>query len=111
MHQCLLNIVSNAIDAIPPDRQGRVEVTTFRDGENRLCFKVLDNGVGMNREIKDKILKGMFSTKGSKGTGLGLLVVQKIVQEHQGKLEIDSKKGEGSEFLVSLPYLASTFPA
>jgi PAS domain S-box-containing protein len=111
MHQCLLNIVSNAIDAIPPDRQGRVEVTTFRDGENRLCFKVLDNGVGMNREIKDKILKGMFSTKGSKGTGLGLLVVQKIIQEHQGKLEIDSKKGEGSEFLVSLPYLASTFPA
>ena len=65
----------------------------------------------MSREIQDKILKGMFSTKGSKGTGLGLLVVQKILQEHQGKLEITSEEGKGSEFLISLPYLSSTFPA
>ena len=109
MHQCLLNLVSNAIDAIPQGRQGNVVIKTFRDEEGRLCFKILDNGTGMKREIQDRIFKGMFSTKGSKGTGLGLLVAQKIVKEHRGKLEIASEEGKGSEFLVSLPYLSATF--
>jgi len=105
MHQCLLNLISNALDAVPQDREGRVVVKAFRDGEDRLCFKVLDNGRGMSPEVQSKILKGMFSTKGSKGTGLGLLVVQKVVKEHQGTFEVESEEGKGSVFTVSIPCL------
>ncbi len=110
MNQCLVNLVSNAVDAIPPDQSGRIVITAFREGNNRIGFKVKDNGTGMNRDTHEKILKGMFSTKGSKGTGLGLLVVQKIVGEHQGILEVVSEKGKGSEFTVYLPHIPSLNP-
>jgi len=102
MHQCLLNLVSNAIDAIPSDKEGLITIEVSQDERKNLVLSVSDNGIGISQENQEKIFKGMFGTKGSKETGLGLLVVQKIVKEHQGILEIDSKEGAGTNFTIKI---------
>ena len=68
-----------------------------------IIFEVSDNGCGMDEEVKRKLFTSFFSTKGGKGTGLGLLVTQKIVKEHGGTIEVKSKQGEGSTFTVKIP--------
>jgi signal transduction histidine kinase len=66
-------------------------------------YQVLDNGCGMNAEIKKNIFKRFFSTKGSEGTGIGLMITKKIVDEHNGVIEVKSKEGAGSGFFIKLP--------
>ncbi len=102
----LVNLVTNALDALPPDRAGRIEMTATREGEG-LAFSVSDNGIGMSPEVQAKLFKGMFSTKGSKGTGLGLLSVQKAVREHGGRIEVASAQGEGTSIRISLPLVTA----
>jgi PAS domain S-box-containing protein len=101
-HQCLANLVRNAVEAIPRERKGIVTIGVEVDGD-RARFSVSDDGVGMSPKTIEKIKGGMYSTKGSKGTGLGLLVIQKIVSEHKGTLAIDSAEGEGSTFRIEIP--------
>ncbi len=107
IYRCLLNIVSNAIDACTSDenqdKEHRVQVTTRRETDGALTFQVSDNGCGMNEAVRRQIFGSLFSTKGSKGTGLGLLVTQKIVQEHGGSISVDSQPGKGSTFTIRLP--------
>jgi len=100
--QCLGNLVHNALEAIPPDRSGTVRVGYETKGD-RAVFTVIDDGVGMSPETIEKVRGGMYSTKGSKGTGLGLLVIQKIVTEHRGALTIQSEEGKGSVFRIEIP--------
>jgi signal transduction histidine kinase len=100
--QCMGNLVHNALEAIPPDRTGTVRVGYEAEGD-RAVFTVSDDGVGMSAETIEKVRGGMYSTKGSKGTGLGLLVIQKIVTEHRGILTIRSEEGKGSTFLIEIP--------
>ena len=109
IYRCLLNLVSNAIDACIncPDRPGRVEVRTAIENEWAARFDVSDNGCGMDEEIQKKVFSRFFSTKGSKGTGLGLLVTQKIVQEHDGIINFVSETGKGSTFTIRLPHRRS----
>ena len=106
IHNVLLNLMSNAIDACIFDTDKRkkwwVKVGTALDGET-IIFEVSDNGCGMDEEVKRKLFTSFFSTKGGKGTGLGLLVTQKIVKEHGGTIEVKSKQGEGSTFTVKIP--------
>jgi len=64
---------------------------------------VLDNGCGMNSRIKQNIFKRFFSTKGSAGTGIGLMITKKIIDEHDGQIEVESKEGDGSIFLIRIP--------
>jgi len=108
VHRILLNLVSNAVDAcifdLDETKQHKVRVGARLEGDNLIRFEVADNGCGMREEIKKKIFSAFFSTKGGKGTGLGLLVVQKLVQEHNGIIDILSELGEGSTFIVRLPY-------
>jgi PAS domain S-box-containing protein len=101
-HQCLTNLVRNAVEAIPEDREGTVTIESKVVGD-RALFTVSDDGTGMNPETIEKIKGGMYSTKGSKGTGLGLLVIQKVIEEHRGTLKIESEEGEGSTFLIDVP--------
>jgi len=104
MEACLTNLVSNGIDAaiLRDDKAGQVVISTYeKDGE--LIFEVSDNGTGMDSEIQRKVFTTFFTTKGGKGTGLGLLTTRKIVQEHGGKLEVDSEEGVGSTFRIRLP--------
>lgn len=107
IHRCILNLVSNAIDACMSDQNDRkahvVKVSTSGNKEGAVIFQVTDNGCGMDEEIKTQLFTSFFSTKGSKGTGLGLPVTQKIVQEHGGTLRVDSEPGKGSIFTIRLP--------
>lgn len=101
-HQALVNLLRNAAEAIPDDRPGHVRVE-LRSDEERATLTVSDDGQGMSPETIEKIQGGMYSTKGSKGTGLGLLVIQKIVSEHRGELSIESEEGRGSTFRIEIP--------
>jgi signal transduction histidine kinase len=75
---------------------------TFQQ-EDELVFEVTDNGSGMDWEVKGKVFTTFFTTKGNKGTGLGLLTTRKIVQEHGGRVEVASAPGEGATFRIRLP--------
>jgi PAS domain S-box-containing protein len=107
IHRCLLNLVSNAVDAIALDedegKEHLVQVTTRRERDGAVTFQVSDNGCGMDEAARKQIFSSLFSTKGSRGTGLGLLVTQKIVQEHGGTITVDSELGKGSTFVIRLP--------
>ena len=107
IHRCILNLVSNAVDACMSDQdEGKahlVKVSTRRDKDGAIIFQVSDDGCGMDEEVKKQLFTSFFSTKGSKGTGLGLPVTQKIVQEHGGTLRADSEPGKGSIFTIRLP--------
>jgi signal transduction histidine kinase len=104
IHSCLANLVSNAIDACrmsdPPG--GRI-VVSLREKEGSILYEVLDNGCGMDYEVKKKVFTTFFSTKGMGGTGVGLLTTRKIVQEHGGKIEFESMAGRGSRFTMVFP--------
>jgi signal transduction histidine kinase len=104
METCLTNLVSNGIDAavMREDPGGRVVLRT-REAEGDLMFEVADNGCGMDWEVKGKVFTTFFTTKGGKGTGLGLLTTRKIVQEHGGRIEVESSPGQGSLFRIRLP--------
>ena len=107
IHRCLLNLISNAIDACTLEGimsgNGQVKVKTSVPEGWALGFEVTDNGMGMDQKIQDKIFTGFFSTKGYQGTGLGLPVTQKIVKEHNGKLAFESEPGKGTTFTLLLP--------
>lgn len=101
---CITNLVSNAIDAamMREDKNGRVEVRT-KFKHSTLVIEVEDNGCGMDAEVIQNIFTTFFTTKGNKGTGLGLLTTNKIVKEHGGSLEVSSDLGKGSIFRIVLP--------
>ena len=107
IHQCLVNLVSNAIDACRPEicghEKGMVTVSTCSHPDWAVCFEVRDNGCGISDTDKEKIFTTFFSTKGADGTGLGLLNVQKIAREHRGCIEVESEPGKGSIFCLLLP--------
>lgn len=104
IYDALLNLVTNGMDAVPEDRRGRLIVHTERlDGQNVLRIDVIDNGAGISEENKAKIFNLFFSTKGGKGTGIGLAATKKIVMDHGGTIECESKAGHGTHFTVFLP--------
>ncbi len=107
IHRCLLNLVSNAIDAClfdpSKDKKWAVQVKTALGNDDMIRFEVSDNGCGMDEKVKKNLFTSFFSTKEGKGTGLGLLITQKIVQEHNGIITVESQLGEGSTFTIQLP--------
>lgn len=119
IHGVIVNLGSNAIDAcrFDPDRSKHFHVE-FRLGQDksavdgeRIFIEVSDNGCGMSEEVRGKIFSRFFSTKGGQGTGLGLLLARKMVDEHLGEITFSSKEGEGTTFRVSLPRRAPTSSA
>ncbi len=106
LHLALSNLVANAIDACKEDRQKTDHWVTLHvnSEENEVRFAVSDNGCGMSSEVKSHIFERFFSTKGVEGTGIGLLVVQKIVQEHGGTISFQSEWGKGSTFMLHFPF-------
>ena len=105
LHQAFLNLVHNALDAVE-DKTGAVTVATCYDSANRqVVVSVMDNGRGIEPDRLDEIFTPFYSAKGQRGTGLGLTVARKIVQEHRGTVEVVSKVGEGTTFTVTLPAL------
>jgi len=104
IHTCLTNLVSNAIDACQlSTREKSTVLLGVYENDGTLVFEVADNGCGMDYDIQKKVFTTFFTTKGGKGTGLGLLTTYKIVQEHGGRINVESTPGEGSIFRILLP--------
>jgi signal transduction histidine kinase len=101
----LLNLLENSLDACRSDRQK--ERHSIRVGARRaapwMVVEIEDNGIGMDRETRDKAFSLFFSSKGLKGTGLGLFISNKIVDKHGGEITVDSEPGRGTRFVVRLP--------
>jgi PAS domain S-box-containing protein len=108
LHRCLLNLVLNAIDVCifdwNTDKKHTVCVKSKLEDNDIIRFDVEDNGSGISDEVKGKMFSSFFSTKGSKGTGLGLLVTKKLVEEHSGTIDVTSSLGKGTTFTIKLLY-------
>jgi signal transduction histidine kinase len=109
LHRALLNIVSNALDAVAESESPRVVVRTKRepgepDGKEAwVRIEVEDNGTGIAPEKLGELFRPFVSTKGARGTGLGLAVSRKILREHGGDILVQSELGKGSIFTLRLP--------
>jgi PAS domain S-box-containing protein len=110
VHRCLLNLLSNAVDACAFDedisKHHQVGARTFLEPGERIRFEVEDNGAGMSETVKQRLFTSFFSTKGSRGTGLGLLVTRKLIEAHRGTIEVASELGRGTRFTFYLPFLS-----
>jgi signal transduction histidine kinase len=108
LHQCLANLVSNAVDACLFDentnKQWRVHIESTLEAHNLIRIDVSDNGAGMSKAVQDKIFSSFFTTKGHRGTGLGLLVTQKSVEENGGTIQVTSETGVGTTFTLQWPF-------
>jgi signal transduction histidine kinase len=105
IHSMLVNLMENAFDACRTDRAKSAHEVGFHvhRENNDVVFRISDNGIGMDRETKEKVFSLFFSSKGTEGTGLGLFIANKIAMKHGGKIEIDSTPGRGTCFMVSIP--------
>lgn len=109
MHRAILNVVTNAIDACEDIEDGRVIVATSYEQQAKCaCVRVDDNGEGIPAEDIAKIFSVFESRKGSRGTGLGLPVSQKILQEHGGDIRVESRPQTGSTFFLEFPAIIPT---
>lgn len=103
IRRCILNIVTNAIDACSASG-GTVTVQTEAPSDDPFArISIRDTGCGMSPETLAKLFTVFFSTKGSKGTGLGLPVTQKIIEEHGGRIDVASEPGKGTTFTLCIP--------
>lgn len=103
IHQVLMNLLNNALDAVE-EKSGLIRVTCRYDAEAReTVFEVIDNGPGVAETVRPHLFELFHSTKGNRGTGLGLAVAKKIVDEHEGSISVTSTPGEGTTFTVRLP--------
>jgi len=105
IQQVLLNLINNSVDAIHKKKKGKGEIsitTTYLKDKAQAELKIMDNGIGIPLEDMNKIFEPNFSTK-EKGHGIGLVTCKKIIENHKGKIYVESQKGKGSVFTVVLP--------
>lgn len=108
LHQVLMNLLINSLDAVEPQK-GLIRVVCRYDSENKqTAIEVIDNGVGIPPSMMNHMFELFHSTKGNRGTGLGLAVAKKIIDEHDGSISVKSKQGEGSTFTIRLPVYSAT---
>lgn len=115
IHSCLANFLANAIDACAwdpdADKTHRIRVSAKPLPQGGVTIAVADNGKGIATEDQPKILRSSFTTKGIRGTGLGLLLSRKVIDEHGGTIDFASTPGEGSTFTIELPAASAELPA
>jgi signal transduction histidine kinase len=108
IHRALLNILGNALDAVEEAEAPRVRVRAVREDDGTwVRLEVEDNGSGIAPEKLAEIFRPFVSTKGARGTGLGLAVSRKILREHGGDIVVTSEVGKGSVFALRLPWRVS----
>ncbi|MEY2564072.1 MAG: hypothetical protein QOH88_2265 [Verrucomicrobiota bacterium] len=105
LREVLTNLIFNAVDAMPEG--GRISLETSVEDDDAV-IRVRDSGTGMTESVRQRCLEPFFSTKGERGTGLGLSMVYGIVERHRGKLEIESAAGNGTTFIIRLPRAESS---
>jgi len=102
--QLMMNLCLNAVQAMPKEGELNIRLYKTRDRGHRVILEVSDTGIGMKKENLEKVFDPLFTTKApGKGTGLGLFVVKQIVEEYKGKIEVQSKPGQGTTFKISFP--------
>jgi signal transduction histidine kinase/FixJ family two-component response regulator len=101
----LINILDNALDACLEDDTKESHKIIFSAGQDQdnILLEITDNGIGMDRETRENLFTLFFSSKGNKGTGLGLFIAKKIIEQHGGTIAVDAKPGVGSRFKIVLP--------
>jgi signal transduction histidine kinase len=100
MREVLTSTIFNSIDALPEGGKIRI-VTRMRD--DRVEIKVIDNGVGMNEETKNRIFEPFFTTKKEKADGIALSLAHGIISRHNGETTVESQPGKGTTFTITLP--------
>ena len=100
IREALTNLVFNAVDAMPLGGRLTLATRTVDDGVE---LAVADNGVGMDEQTRRKCLEPFFTTKGERGTGLGLAMVYGVVRRHAATLNVESAPGEGTRFVLTFP--------
>ena len=109
LNQTFMNILNNAIYAVnakvyPEGERPTIGVKTEKEEDDWVTIKLSDNGIGMEEKTKKKLFEPFFTTKDvGEGTGLGMSIVFKIIERHGGKLIVNSRLGEGTEFIMTLP--------
>jgi two-component system NtrC family sensor kinase len=104
IHRAVLNIASNAIDAVHQIEGGAVVLQTGYDRDkDMMLVAISDNGPGIPDEQREIVFNLFESSKGSRGTGIGLPVSRKIIREHGGRIHIDTQPGAGTRFVLSWP--------
>ncbi len=102
LKQVFINLIKNAIEAMPGG--GIIEVSTESFFDNHILVSIQDHGMGIPKSVLKKLGEPFYTTK-EKGTGLGLMVTYKIIEEHAGWIEVESKEGEGTLFQIYLPII------
>ncbi len=102
LHQAIINLVNNAVDAVEPDIGAITIRCAYNPIEQTATIVVSDNGQGIDEESQRQIFQPFYSTKGQRGTGLGLAVTRKIIDEHGGRIELDTGPGAGTTFTIEL---------
>jgi PAS domain S-box-containing protein len=100
LREVLTNLIFNAVDAMP--RGGTITIHTRRE-DGHVVLEIDDTGTGMSEEVRRRCLEPFFTTKGTRGTGLGLSLVYGVLQRHQGTVDIKTEVGKGTTFLIRLP--------
>ncbi|MEI6044440.1 MAG: ATP-binding protein [Chloroflexota bacterium] len=100
LQEVMVNLLSNALDAMPTG--GRIAISGTQS-ENWVELKVSDTGKGISEELRDKIFRPFFTTKGERGTGLGLAVSQELIEKFGGTIQVKSTLGIGTSFIIRLP--------
>ena len=107
LYRCLVNLIQNAIEAFDEEsarQDGReILVEALPTSDGGVLYRVCDNGPGIDAETQKHIFKGFFSTKGTRGTGIGLMMTKRIVERHGGRIEQSSGRGSGTCFSLHLP--------
>ncbi|MDX2455526.1 sensor histidine kinase [Desulfosarcina sp.] len=107
IHQCLLNLVTNAIDACvdtePGDGAQRITLSVRPLADGGISYQVADTCCGMDERTKARLFQRFFSTKGERGTGIGLMLTRTIVHRHNGTIDVTSQPGRGACFTINLP--------
>ncbi|MGL6282970.1 MAG: sensor histidine kinase, partial [Microcoleaceae cyanobacterium] len=124
LNQVFMNIIANALDALEEqislcsssdseDHQGNktnktnkptIKITTEKTTDDHIMIHIQDNGPGIPAKVQEQIFEAFFTTKTTgKGTGLGLAICGQILEKHQGKIQVNSQLGEGTEFIITLP--------
>ena len=104
LREVFVNLVLNAVQAMPAG--GTLSLSVQRRDARAVTVEVEDTGVGMTARVARRIFEPLYTTKGNNGTGMGLTMTQGIVQEHNGRIEVDSKPGRGTLFRLHFPFAA-----
>lgn len=101
LKEVFINLILNAVQAMPTG--GSITIRTRHSADEGVIVEVRDTGAGMPHDVQTRIFEPLFTTKGKHGTGMGLAVSYGIIQEHEGKISVDSRIDEGTAFRIVLP--------